>query len=95
MNTVTFATCERGRAIDYLRRVYPSTDPDTVEELAGDLLELVEADIVRICDPAMYGSNIEVVPGTNWTESAEERERVASIARDFHERTTAAAGGES
>ena len=66
---IEFATCERARALSFIQRVYPSSVITDSPNSAGPLLDLVERDIVRIQDPAMYGGNIEVSRNAaNWDE---------------------------
>lgn len=62
----SFATCERGRALGFLKAVYPSYEIDDTIECAKDLLDFVEKDIVRIQDPMMHGNSPQVIPSTNW-----------------------------
>ena len=74
---VEFATCERKRALSYIQQAYPGRTVTDTPECAGPLLDLVEQDIVRIQDPAMYGTRINVSPNaTNWKE--EYREQVVA-----------------
>lgn len=63
-----FATCERDAALRFIRTVYPSRIIIDTPESAGKLLDYVEKDIVRIQDPMMHGSSIQVSPATNWDE---------------------------
>lgn len=63
---INFATCERHRALGFIKQVYPGVNFDDTPESAGMLLDLVGEDIVRIQDPMMYGSKIAVIPGTNF-----------------------------
>lgn len=65
---IHFATCERGRALQYLKKVYPNRDITDSVECAGLLLDFVANDIVRIRDPYMHGNRIAVIPGNNWDE---------------------------
>lgn len=66
---IEFATCERKRALEFIQRVYPSKAITDTPESAGPLLDLVERDIIRIQDPAMYGNRIGVSPNaSNWDE---------------------------
>lgn len=63
MTQVDFATCERNKAAEYIRSVYPTrtiTDSDL-----EPILVLVEQDILRVQDPFMYGNRIGIIPGTN------------------------------
>lgn len=77
---IQFATCERQRALLFLKRLYPSyTIEDTVNN-AGPLLDFVEADVIRITDPDYHGGMI--VPGTHWTE--DRREEVVRLGRALH-----------
>ncbi len=64
---VRFATCERLRALGYLRKFYPSQN---LKDTGGvkALLDLVEADIIRIPDPEFHPRG-QVFPSTNWDES--------------------------
>jgi hypothetical protein len=76
--TFHFATCDRVRALEFIRRVYPSyvaRISDTPES-AGPVLDFVERDVIRIQDPLMHGSTIQVIPGTAWDES--ERDSVVA-----------------
>jgi len=63
---IQFATCNRERALQYIKAVYPSREISDTPESVGSLLNLVAKDIVRIQDPKMYGKLIGVVPGNNW-----------------------------
>jgi len=83
--TFSFATCNRAHALEFIRKVYPDEDITDTEESAGPLLDFVEKDIVRIQDPMMHGKKIEVLPGTNWEESCEIREKVIAACKLFHE----------
>ena len=79
---IEFATCERKRALGYIQQVYPSRVITDTPDSAGPLLDLVEQDIVRIQDPAMYGGRIEVSPNaTNWQEKY--REEVIAACKLF------------
>jgi hypothetical protein len=75
---VSFATCCRQTAVGYLKRVYPTHGDKVVESAlpVKELLDLVSADIVRVQDPKMYGENIGIMPGNNYTKrcSSEVRE---------------------
>ena len=79
---IEFATCERHRALEFIQRVYPSKTITDTPDCAGPLLDLVERDIVRIQDPAMYGNQIAVSPNApNWDES--HRESVIAACKLF------------
>lgn len=79
---IEFATCERSRALGFLQRVYPKATITDSKESAGPLLDLVEADVVRIQDPTMYGNQIAVRPGKNWDEGR--RAECFLVANAFH-----------
>lgn len=66
---IEFATCDRKRALGFIRKVYPSSTIEDSIEGAGLLLDLVEADVVRVQDPMMYGSRISIVPSKNFDEA--------------------------
>lgn len=68
MSEFMFATSRRDFALDFLRKEHPSRNLTDTNESAGPLLDLVEADIIRIQDPA-YHQPSQVVPGTYWEES--------------------------
>lgn len=70
-----FATCERSRALGFLQKLYPSTVVTDTEESVKDILDLVEADEMRICDPDFHGGTI--VFGNNMKPDTEERMFVA------------------
>ena len=65
---VQFATCERNRALDYIKQVYPSYNITDTDDCAGPLLDFVGKDIIRIQDPMMYGNKIQVIPSKNYTD---------------------------
>lgn len=58
-----FATCERQRALEFLKKLYPSTELTDTNESVKDLLDIIEADEMRVCDPdfhkgsMIYGKN--------------------------------------
>ena len=81
---INFATCERNRALEFLKKVYPNYDVKD-EGTAKDLLDLVEKDIVRIQDPMMYGNRIQVTAGTNWKENEEDRTKIMEVCQKFHD----------
>ena len=66
-----FATCDRKRALGFLRAVYPSIVIEDTAEDAGPMLDLVEADVIRIQDPLMHGPSIQVTQGAKWDTMAE------------------------
>lgn len=79
MTFVQFTTCNRKSALEYIQKIYPSHRIEDSPESAGPILDLVEKDIVRIQDLMMYGSQIQIIPGTNWVEDESERSKVVDI----------------
>ena len=65
---INFATCVRGTALEFVRKVLPSMDIEDTPESAGPFLDFVERDIVRVQDPMMYGNTIAITPSKNWDE---------------------------
>lgn len=66
-----FATCDRHRAFEFLKKLCPEIDIIK----ANDLLNLVEADEIRICDPDFH--NGQIILGKNAKEDTIERTRLA------------------
>ena len=64
---IRFATCERSRALNFLKKLYPSKE--VTEENAKAVLDFVEQDCFRIPDPDMHGSRVGIYPSKNWDES--------------------------
>ena len=62
-----FATCERGRALEFLQKLYPSSEITDTEESASDLLDFVEKDIIRITDPSFHTG--QIIQSDNWNDS--------------------------
>lgn len=67
---INFATCEVDRAFEYIQKVYPSRVVN--KEEISKLLDLVGKDILRVQDPSMYGNQIQVIRGNNFTEADNE-----------------------
>ena len=66
-----FATCERSRALVFLQKLYPSSIVTDTVESVKDILDLVEADEMRICSPDFHGGSM--VFGDNKRHDTEER----------------------
>lgn len=62
----SFATCDKKRALEFMKSLYPSQEVTEVK--IGKLLSLVEKDVLRIQDPMMH-SKAQVIQGTKYTES--------------------------
>lgn len=80
---IRFATCERRRALEFLKKFYPSRVIEDTPESAGPVLDLVEQDLFRIPDPDFHGGT--VFPGPKWDESR--REECVSVMDRFHNAT--------
>jgi len=66
-----FATCDRRTALEHLRKLYPSSLIDDTDKSVKDLLDIVEADEIRICDPAFHGG--QIIQGKNWRDDTQAR----------------------
>lgn len=77
---IQFATCDRNRALGFLQKLYPSYPVSDTPESAGPLLDLIQADKVRVTDPDCHTGMI--VPGTHWNE--ESRADVVTVCENFH-----------
>ena len=69
--SIVFATCERKRALGFLQKLYPSSIVTDTDNSVKDILDLVEADEMRICDPDFHGGSI--LFGNNKKPDTEER----------------------
>lgn len=70
-----FATCERGRALGFLKKLYPSSVVEDSDASVKDLLDIIEADEIRVCDPDYHGG--QIIQSTNWNETTHERATAA------------------
>lgn len=68
---VQFATCERWRALQFLKRLYPSVTIEDSEESAKEILDFIESDVVRITDPDMHRG--AMVSDKNWDDSLRDK----------------------
>jgi starvation-inducible outer membrane lipoprotein len=73
----TFATCERKRALEFLKKLYPSSVVEDTETSVKDLLDIIEADEIRVCDPDFHGGKI--IQGKNWKDDTEARAYAALV----------------
>lgn len=79
MSGVSFATCSRLRALDFVRAAFPGALVTDTPESAGPMLDVFESDIYRITDPAMHG-RASVIPGCRY-DSASEAERAEALGK--------------
>lgn len=70
-----FATCDRRNALDFLRKLYPSQTLDDTEASAKPLLDIIEADELRVCDPAFHGG--QIIEGKNFRDDTGARAMAA------------------
>lgn len=77
---IQFATCERDRALGFLKKFYPSREIKD-EGTTKAVLDLVEADVFRIPDPDFHAGAI--FPSKNWDES-KRADYIAALTA-FHE----------
>lgn len=72
-----FATCERRMALQFLRKLNPSHAIEDTPESAADLLNIIEADELRVCDPDYHSGSI--IQGQNFNDSTAERARASLV----------------
>lgn len=84
MSVVTFATCDRRRALGFMKKLYPSCVVEDTPESAVPVLDFVAADIIRIGDPDFHSGAVFPSKG-----SPEEIARAVQALSAFHERTMA------
>jgi hypothetical protein len=70
-----FATCERGRALEFLKKLYPSSVVEDSDSSVKDLLDIIEADEIRVCDPDFHGG--QIIQSGNWNDTTHERASAA------------------
>lgn len=75
-----YSTCNRGVAMEFLVKIYPGTVIEDVGKTRA-LLDLVEADKVRIQNPAIYGRFSEIVQGANYSQR--EKQEIERVCEDF------------
>ncbi len=76
-----FATCNRKIALCFLQQLYPNKIITDTEKSAKKVLDLVEADIIRIPDPKMHGSQVGISPSRNWDETKKDDYMI--VLKDF------------
>lgn len=68
---LAFATCERSRALEFLKKLYPSSVVEDTDESVKDLLDIIEADEIRVCDPDYHGG--QIIQSKKWKDDTHER----------------------
>jgi hypothetical protein len=82
--SITFATCDRHRALGFMKKLYPNCAVEDTKESAGPVLDFVAADIIRIGDPDFHSGAVFPSKG-----SPDEIARAVESLRAFHERAMA------
>ena len=72
---ISFATCDRRNALRFLQKLHSSTKLSDTHENASDLLDIIEADEIRVCDPDCHGG--QMIQGKNWKDSTMQRAAAA------------------
>ena len=75
MMTFVFATCERKRALEFLQKLYPSTEVSDTDESVKDLLDIIENDEIRVCDPEFHSG--QIIRSKNWNDDTEAKAKAA------------------
>lgn len=70
-----FATCDRRMALEFLQKLYPNTEVSDTDESVKDLLDIIQADEARICDPDFHSG--QIIFGENKKDDTAERLRAA------------------
>lgn len=70
-----FATCERKRALEFLKKLYPSSVVEDSDDSVKDLLDIIEADEIRVCDPDYHGG--QIIQSGKWNDTTHERATAA------------------
>lgn len=73
----TFATCDRTRALEFLKILYPSSVVLDSSDSVSDLLDIIEADEIRITDPGLHKG--QIIQSKNWRSDTAERTQAALI----------------
>jgi hypothetical protein len=72
-----FATCERQRALEFLKKLYPSANVTDTADSVKDLLDIIESDEIRVCDPAFH--NGQIIQSYNWNDTTYDRAHAALV----------------
>jgi hypothetical protein len=70
-----FATCNRENALGFLRKLYPEQTINDTEDSAKSLLDIIEADELRVCDPDFHGG--QIIEGRHFREDTAPRAMAA------------------
>lgn len=66
-----FATCDRKSALMFLKKIYPSCVVEDTDCSVKDLLDMVECDEIRVCDPDYHKGAI--ISGSKWSNTTRDR----------------------
>lgn len=81
--SIQFVTCDRRRALEFIRRSWPKIIIEDTPKDAKPILDLIEADIIRIGDPDYHPVGM-IVPGKNY--KADEHLLVIDVCQSFNQR---------
>jgi len=70
-----FATCNRRNALSFLKKLYPSHTVEDTGASVGPLLDIIEADELRVCDPDFHSGSI--IQGQNFGDDTAARAMAA------------------
>ena len=76
---IAFATCNRRVAEKFIQEVNPSVVINF--DNCKKLLDLIERDVLRVCDPMMHGKAGLVIGGKNYSKSFDKS--IAEAQREF------------
>jgi len=62
---LSFATCDRGNALRFLKKIFPDKIIEDTKDSVGLLLDMISEDKVRVLDPDFHRAAI--VEGKNFT----------------------------
>lgn len=83
VSSFCFATCDRGRALGFLRKLYPNSTVND-EGPTKALLDLVEADVLRIDDPDCH-EPAQVRLGRQFQASGRTQAEMIDVSQAFHD----------
>jgi hypothetical protein len=87
MKMFAFATCDRRNALGFLQKLYPSSVISDTTDSVGALLDIIEADELRVCDPDFHGG--QIIEGKNFRGDTGERAMAALEKAGLHFKSNA------
>lgn len=70
-----FATCDRRNALGFLKKLYPSHRVEDTDDSVKALLDIIEADELRVLDPDYHSG--QIIEGTHFRDDTAERATAA------------------